>query len=1385
MNLDMLPHEIETMKNMMRMVSLHPGVIEEILVKLRCFKRGEINKDKLKLFIHVLYEILSESMFVEIPEQISALVKQLIEYMISFVTDNKNEEYLKDLFDTLPKTMRTGHLLSIPAQLMPVCENLLGHIVSSDEKNLSSILPTPLMELIKKEGALDKSDFKQLLELEQNLNQMMVNLSHNPNQTTVYKAVEFTEVIKQPGGISPFAWVFLKEFTTSSDTPIHLSETPSKKLLCWLIEDFLMNYSNSFWQIDSRYNFGYEQRNSERITDLIGETSNVKNSTILTIITMEEIADHLNKISLPNAKDIGEILKRATDRHTREYEHFQRLLNFNKKNILNRISEIYNTYTYSNLVANLVVDTFNHEIFFFNEDEFLITIIFLACFEAIYKLLDTKDTCKKLNLNNLYDSIENFDHIEKVLKTLGAGDKSTLNGITSNIRKIIENLKLFALAIIKSRTEKNLKGLLGMGFVGPHFNKSTTQTHLLQNKIFLNFTEKLRDADQSRFFLELLCNSMNLKYLKEKLKIEVIALGKQQGTQKLILQYLLFKSIEFAIHHRDKIGKEILKVLEQAESISKFISEKEPLANLADIPDSYCVEPVLTAATHHIDTISVMLGNPSPEDDPTKEPLTDRAGVKIELGEHKRKIIPPCTRSCQIYGFVHAFWGKLSGFKKEILNPSIFEDNTSMPPNTTSFPVLKLENDQPKISVIPVKESTHQFGELNLYNMINKILNAIGTKDNSTIQIGDIYISRQCIRDGISESDNDYTNDVVNLLLHPLHQISAIKVYAAIKLDELKDYSNSILKQNQRYAFVSINVPYSNKESQNYNHWVGLIIDKQYQLLFYLDPAKGIEIPQQIEDFKLVLKYKESVVCNTIDFQDKEKQAEWLRHCGVYLLEIFYRFSKCIDDKSYISGSSLPNIGIDRNSISLESALSAIPSGDAENIIDIRKKHISIIYSIVVIQQIPAIRDLVDFRLIDTETRLSKSSILSGHGSTQHYPDHSLFTEDEGSVVKKTIVISIIGDNHTDPEDIAFKNALIERSRNGEIILLSESSEYGIKNKDNAIGIEDLLILSYAKLTMGYIKNIKIMTKEELHKVIVEQTKGEKLDLNKEQRHGINFYIHVIFLFLLRLDNNKLDNISLDEIINNLKDPKNELQSEYTIFIHFLQNYYKKEIVINKVNMWDDSESYPEELIEWFFKHKLYWDNIVRVFTYWLINAINRSKLPYASSDALTEAFHNKCFKQKPTNDERIEIVFQLSSKITTDLRNQVYIHNLKRLAAIFDGNKPIYFIVGDEHIKGIQENITNQKLPFIIFYYNRPNKPPEFSVNQWRKYPTTKILKYNHFWGHQVCFFNIDTKEASSAERYYQHLKQLGFDVYRGRTPKGDLSVVVDKDVSKSILKL
>jgi hypothetical protein len=131
----------------------------------------------------------------------------------------------------------------------------------------------------------------------------------------------------------------------------------------------------------------------------------------------------------------------------------------------------------------------------------------------------------------------------------------------------------------------------------------------------------------------------------------------------------------------------------------------------------------------------------------------------------------------------------------------------------------------------------------NLSMAINKVLDAIGRKDNDSKQLGDIYITRGEVSHTISNKDNYYTSDFINLLLYAFKQETlSIQAYSSMIVDKVQEYFVQFESSDKDYSFISLNVAYDEKEPQHKNHWAALphscIINALFMKKTLLNSAK-------------------------------------------------------------------------------------------------------------------------------------------------------------------------------------------------------------------------------------------------------------------------------------------------------------------------------------------------------------------------------------------------------------------------------------------------------------------------------------------------------------------------------------------------------------------
>jgi hypothetical protein len=250
-----------------------------------------------------------------------------------------------------------------------------------------------------------------------------------------------------------------------------------------------------------------------------------------------------------------------------------------------------------------------------------------------------------------------------------------------------------------------------------------------------------------------------------------------------------------------------------------------------------------------------------------------------------------------------------------------------------------LSNTNPK-NKLPQKDN--EIAAQKMTKTQEELLNTIGKEDNDSLCLGDnIWISRGEIKYTICDMNHYYTADVIHLLLLPISEIGsfAIRVYPTTTLEQLTNYFEAIVDQREGYAFMGLNIAYDKNEPKHKNHWVALIIDKNGQRIFYLDPAKKTTVPTDIENLRKKLGFQTTVIDNVIDFQEKEKEEGWMRHCGVYVIEIFRAFSKQIKNGKTIFADRMNSV-MAVNGIALSAVLSEIAFWEAETAFLLRVNHI-------------------------------------------------------------------------------------------------------------------------------------------------------------------------------------------------------------------------------------------------------------------------------------------------------------------------------------------------------------------------------------------------------------------------------------------------------------
>lgn len=225
----------------------------------------------------------------------------------------------------------------------------------------------------------------------------------------------------------------------------------------------------------------------------------------------------------------------------------------------------------------------------------------------------------------------------------------------------------------------------------------------------------------------------------------------------------------------------------------------------------------------------------------------------------------------------------------------------------------------------------------------NILLNRIGLSDDDSKVVGDILVTRKEIEPNFDNLNSYYSGDFINLLLYSLKQSDSenIAVCPATTLEEYTKYFEDagIGAQKRRYVFIPLHVFFDSESPKDRNHWAAFILDKEKQTIFYLDPAIK-STPPAVEAFRKKLGYKNHIITNAIDFQEAEKARDQsIRHCGVYVVEIFRAFAACARNNRTIVDTEKPIKHSDKQSMSLRNAMSTINYG-LEEAAGHRKNHI-------------------------------------------------------------------------------------------------------------------------------------------------------------------------------------------------------------------------------------------------------------------------------------------------------------------------------------------------------------------------------------------------------------------------------------------------------------
>ncbi len=343
------------------------------------------------------------------------------------------------------------------------------------------------------------------------------------------------------------------------------------------------------------------------------------------------------------------------------------------------------------------------------------------------------------------------------------------------------------------------------------------------------------------------------------------------------------------------------------------------------------------------------------------------------------------------------------------------------------------------------------------------------------------------------------------------------------------------------------------------------------------------------------------------------------------------------------------------------------------------------------------------------------------------------------------MLISIIGEKHTNTTDKAFLRTLTKKAEKGEIILIMEGLCFGGKLDENIIGVEDQFFHMFSLFIMAYCKGLVFTMELEKFLEAMDRQKNEsnaELILGKKQeikqfkeKQYVNWYVKALLSFfqkILKEEQEEQEEQIFYSILLTVSEQLKQANNNIHQILHNFTNQNNisallKNIQHQKLEIWDDSQSFPEEHINNFLEHKLIWNVIFKIIILTFAEHIADNDLKNIVSQQL-----NLILKDNPTHQEIIEIGNEISEVITIDIRNKFIASNLELIAQKYK-DKPIYFIVGDKHIDGLKAILDAQLISLDIRYYKRPEKPPEFesddllmSINRKKRV----IHKFNpQFW--------------------------------------------------------
>ncbi len=209
-----------------------------------------------------------------------------------------------------------------------------------------------------------------------------------------------------------------------------------------------------------------------------------------------------------------------------------------------------------------------------------------------------------------------------------------------------------------------------------------------------------------------------------------------------------------------------------------------------------------------------------------------------------------------------------------------------------------------------------------------RILNELKVNLNKIIKVETIPFSYGKLYENLHDLCGWYNGDYVTLqLMLQASGEATIQSRSAITSKQVSEVWPPIENSSKQYGIFALNTAYENAKAEVKNHWVLIVIGKQEKCVYYLDPAikpiderfRSAYINSPFKDYRLVV--------NPIDFQQKEKQQQIIRHSGVYVVEIFAKLSQEIKAGKLLPGCHLSD---EVRQDALISLLNTIPYGEGE-----------------------------------------------------------------------------------------------------------------------------------------------------------------------------------------------------------------------------------------------------------------------------------------------------------------------------------------------------------------------------------------------------------------------------------------------------------------------